>query len=796
MGDSGTLGRPAHTSPARMDQLKQLVALLSSLKLAVVLLVLLLVGLSAGTIVESRVGVETAGRLVYYSWWFLSLQGLLAINVAASLANLFPWGKRRVGFVLTHASLLLIFAGSAVTYFFKVEGTLGLWEGESGSAIESHDKEGRVLARHQLPFSVKLDDFVLETYPGTMRPSGFLSKVQITDLDSGTSFPARIFMNNELHHRGYSLFQSSYQQTGGREATVLAVSKDPGQNIVFAGYAALVLGMVVVLFTRISQARERAALESAGAFPGFSLPSAPRALALLLTLGAAAASSASASAASPHGDTDILRRLPVQHDGRTMPLDTLARETVWKVTGSHTWRGEDPVATFAGWLFDPRATLEAPVVRLGSADLAEAIGMPRGTSHESFLRLVQNPKVVQLIQSADQAAAQEQPRRGLVQEAEKIKERLLVLQGVLERDVVRPIPVLDKPSARWGVPANLSPDSLTFLATGPRLEGWPSPEKIDREIFYNRLNPVRLSWIVLLGSLALSIAASLRKGFVSRVLDGTAFVLLLAGFGTMTWGIGLRWSAGERIPAANMYESMLFLAWGVGLFAVVAYALLRNRVVVTNAAVMAALTMALTDLLPIDRFIHPIAPVLAGTPWLAIHVPIIMVGYSVLALGLVVAHMQIGVSIFAPSRMVLAVKLYELLYWYMFTGSIFLLAGILTGSMWAASSWGRYWGWDPKEVWSLVAFLAYMAILHLKVDKVIGTFGVAVISIAAFQTIVMTYLGVNFVLATGMHSYGMGDSPVVKWMVLVASVEVAFLVWGIVAYRRGLRPTAGSAAIE
>ena len=113
-------------------------------------------------------------------------------------------------------------------------------------------------------------------------------------------------------------------------------------------------------------------------------------------------------------------------------------------------------------------------------------------------------------------------------------------------------------------------------------------------------------------------------------------------------------------------------------------------------------------------------------------------------------------------------RLYDLLYWYMFVGSILLIAGILTGSMWAASSWGRYWGWDPKEVWSLVAFLGYMAILHAKVDKMIGQFGVAAISIAAFQTILMTYLGVNFVLTTGMHSYGMGDSPVVMWMVITA----------------------------
>jgi cytochrome c-type biogenesis protein CcsB len=329
------------------------------------------------------------------------------------------------------------------------------------------------------------------------------------------------------------------------------------------------------------------------------------------------------------------------------------------------------------------------------------------------------------------------------------------------------------------------------MAAGPRLPGWPAPDRIETEIRYNQVNPVRLSWIILLVSLVVSIVAMVRG---SKVLDRAAFGLLLAGFAMMSWGILLRWDSGDRIPAANMYESMLFLAWGVGFFAVVAYAFMRNRVVVLNAAVMAALTMALTDLLPIDRFIHPIAPVLSGTPWLAIHVPIIMVGYAVLALGLVVAHMQIGFTIFAPGKVEVIDRLYDLLYWYMFVGSILLIAGILTGSMWAASSWGRYWGWDPKEVWSLVAFLCYMAILHAKVDKMIGQFLVAAISVAAFQTILMTYLGVNFVLTTGMHSYGMGDSPVVKWMVIVAAVELAFLAWGWVAFRKNRALLVGAGA--
>ena len=749
--------------------MKKLFAFLASLKLAVILLVLLLIGLSVGTIVETRTSAEAAGRLVYYSWWFLGLQGLFAINLALSLADLFPWATKRIGFVVVHASLILIFVGATVTYFFKVEGQLGLWEGESGSVIEHHAPDGTPLASHSLPFSVQLDDFVLETYPGTMRPSGFVSYVRITDRESGRTFPAKIWMNHELHYRGYALFQSSYQQSEGREATVLSVAKDPGQNIVFAGYITLILGMVIVLGIRMAQAREvTARLANVEAMASKGL------LALVLLAGAAAAQAAPPTAGQ-------MRRLPVQHDGRTMPFDTLARETVWTVTGSHAWQGQDPVITVSSWAFAPDASAEAPVVKVGSQDLAKALDLPASITHTSFVQLARNPKLGPLLQQVHQAEAERRPLQGVLQEAEKLERRMVAMQNVGMLQAIRPLPAPGDAKAPWGVPEGFGLETVSQLMSGQRLSGWPSAARIDQEIFYNELNPVRWSWIILLASLAISITAWVRK---SKVLDGVAFATLVAGFGMMTWDIWLRWNVGERIPAANMYESMLFLAWGVGLFAVIAYAVLRNRVVVLNAAVMAALTMALMDLLPIDRFIHPIAPVLAGTPWLAIHVPIIMLGYSILALGLVVAHMQIATTIFVPGKVELADRMYDLLYWYMFVGSIFLIAGIITGSMWAASSWGRYWGWDPKEVWSLVAFLAYMAILHAKLDRMIGKFGVAIISIAAFQTILMTYLGVNFVLSTGMHSYGMGDSPVLMWMIIVALVEAVFLGLGLVAYRK------------
>ncbi|MBI5505375.1 MAG: cytochrome c biogenesis protein CcsA [Deltaproteobacteria bacterium] len=760
--------------------MKKFLDFLASLQLAVILIVALLVGLAVGTVIESRSGVETAGNLVYYSWWFLGLQALFAINVTLSIAERYPWGKWRIGFVIVHASLLLIFAGSAVSYFFKIEGRIALWEGEASHEIIQTGPDRQIVSRHELPFSVKLGDFVLETYPGTSRPSGFRSVVQITDLDTNNTFASEIWMNNELHHRGYALFQSSYQQQQGREATVLSVSKDPGQIIVFAGYILLVIGMIVVLFTRIEQARAIALAEQQAAARWSGASRTLPGVAAILTATLAAMLAVTASAA-PAVSPDLLRRLPVQHDGRAMPLDTFAREAVWNVTGSYFWNGEDPTATVTGWLFDPQAAAEAPLVKIGSSELASSLGLSSSMTHASFHQLVDSPRLRQLTQDARRQAQAQIPRKGVMQDAEKLEERLVVMQEILQREAVRPIPVPGNPNALWAVPSAVTAESLAALASGPRQPGWPPAEHIDGEILYNQVNPVRLSWIILLVSLVLSVVGWNKSGLL---LDRCAFGFLIGGFAMMSWGIWMRWLAGDRIPAANMYESMLFLAWGVGFFAVIAYGLLNNKTVVMNAAIMAALTMALTDLLPIDRFIHPIAPVLAGTPWLAIHVPIIMVAYSVLALGLVIAHMQIGFTIFKPRGFEAIARMSELLYWYMFVGSILLIAGIFTGSMWAASSWGRYWGWDPKEVWSLVAFLAYMAILHAKHAGYIARFGIAVVSILAFQTIIMTYLGVNFVLATGMHSYGMGDSPVVMWMVITALVETAFLLWGWAAYRR------------
>jgi cytochrome c-type biogenesis protein CcsB len=766
-------GGPGAPHPGLEEALKHWIARLASMKLAIALLLVILVALAAGTIVESFQGSEAAARSVYYAPWFHLLLGLFALNVLCSLIDHWPWGRDRAGFALTHGSMLIILAGALVTNVFKIDGHLALWEGEESARFERGPGGGDQAAFGTLPFSVRLDAFEIDTYPGTQRPAMFRSRVTVTDPSSDSIFPAVIQMNHELSYRGYRLFQSSYQRTPERDRTILAVSKDPGEPIVFAGYGLLLVGMTTVLATRIAQRRALARQQRLHA-----VASARRVASALLGILALSALPARSATVPDEGTVERLRTLPVQHDGRVMPLDTLAREATWKVTGRRQWQGTDPATLVLGWSLDPAGWSAEPVIDLGGTALAETIGLPPGTRYASLKTLVGSPSMVNLIHQARALQEQEKPLQGILQDAANVDERLGWLQGFLEGSALKIHPPAD-PRSVWGAATEERSSDQLLAALKAGSPAWPAKEILAREVTYNRVRPSRLAWWTLVAATALSLLAwNLRR----RWLDGLAVAGLLAGFFVMTWGLAVRWQVAGRIPASNMYESMLFLGWGVALFALVAVVFLRNRLVIFNATAMSALTMLLADRLPLDPFIHPVPPVLSGTVWLAIHVPIIMVSYSVLALGVLVAHMQIGFEIFAPRRRHLSAMMSDLLYWYTHVGSILLIAGILTGSIWASSSWGRYWGWDPKEVWSLIAFLAYLAILHGRFDRLIGPFGVAAVSIIAFWTIIMTYVGVNFVLASGLHSYGFGSSAVVRWLILVGSAEGLFLGAGAFAH--------------
>ena len=158
----------------------------------------------------------------------------------------------------------------------------------------------------------------------------------------------------------------------------------------------------------------------------------------------------------------------------------------------------------------------------------------------------------------------------------------------------------------------------------------------------------------------------------------------------------------------------------------------------------------------LDPSISPLVPVLRDNFWLSIHVPTITLSYASFALALGVGHVALFNYLFTPQATQRLKTLSQLNYRVLQVGVLLLTAGIILGGIWAHFSWGRFWGWDPKETWALIALLCYLAPLHGRLVGWIGDFGIHVASIVSFNAVLMAWYGVNFVLGTGLHSYGFG----------------------------------------
>jgi ABC-type transport system involved in cytochrome c biogenesis permease subunit len=551
-------------------------------------------------------------------------------------------------------------------------------------------------------------------------------------------------------------------------------------------------------------------------------------------------------------DLSTIRALPVQHDGRWMPLDTLARDLVREVTGETRFRGHDPVTVLLAWAFDRTAWMQQPMIGIRNAELRAELGLPADRTMFSFTDLLSHEKLLSLMEELERKPPGRKPD-SLESKVNDISEKLMALQQAFGGQSIRLIPDAAHPAGAWRPIPLTGPESSpeeasardawaelgrTFLAddasgfapAGDKLSQAlaalpaayrPSPELIATELDYNRLRPFHIAWIAMAVG---AVLAAIALGVGRRWFDALALLPLIAGFVVLTYGLGLRWQIAGSFPASNMYESLLFLGWGMGLFAILTPLVFRQRLVLLTASGMGALAVLLADVLPLDPFVRPVMPALLDTIWMAIHVPVIMVSYSVLALGVLIAHVQLGAMAVAPQRRSLSAAIDSLHYWYVHVGSILLAAGIITGSMWAASSWGRYWGWDPKEVWSLVALLGYLTILHTRLRReqmplwaylvgaaltlavfvliawsltphsvgtisalaaalaavgflvlAHGPFATAVKSILCFWMVLMTYVGVNYVLGIGLHSYGFGTGAVARNMLWIGGIDLALV---------------------
>jgi ABC-type transport system involved in cytochrome c biogenesis permease subunit len=335
---------------------------------------------------------------------------------------------------------------------------------------------------------------------------------------------------------------------------------------------------------------------------------------------------------------------------------------------------------------------------------------------------------------------------------------------------------------RSGEAPHFATASTGFFATLERVSGrfgtYPDADSMERELWYNRVNPFRKAWLAGLPA-ALLLAGSLLLG--RRRIVGRALYVggLLACAGSAAWAIAgfyCRVSISGRPPVSNMYESLVWVALMTAVLGLVLELIYRRGAIALAASLVGTLGFVLADQLPLtfSPSIQPLQAVLRSNYWLVIHVLTIVSSYAPFALAWGLGNLNLALILYAPQRRDLIQALSGYCYRAIQVGVLLLFLGTMLGGFWAAESWGRFWGWDPKEVWALVALLCYLIPLHARYAGWLRDFGLAVCSVACFASVVMAWYGVNFVLGVGLHSYGFGSGNN-SWIYLAGLTNISLV---------------------
>lgn len=665
-----------------------------------------------------------------------------------------------------------------------------------------------------LGVTLALEKFELKTNPGTNSPASYASLVDVIEGDK--TFKHRISMNEPLECAGFTFYQSGYMpgQNGQPNTTILRVARDPGIIAKDLGTLLLVLGIAWLFYAEPALARKRTAASVAAEVKGDALPlvraagTAALALSCLLLLGqpvwatpqpgsvssAPAAVGADAALAPTHLDLSATRHLAVQANGRVRPLDTYARELVMTVTGRESFEGYDPVDLVLSWTVHGSAWAKRPVIYCPNKALKAALELDPEQNRFSVVDLTKTQKLAELAQGG---RAKEQGASPIEREAETVYDRVGVLQAVIAGRVLALVPTSTDAQGAWLSPAEVTEadsqtaklvvdvftayadndanlnDAAKALEAAMRAKGgaaYPSAGTLDLELAYNRLRPFRTSWQLILAALVLY-----GLGAYWRSLRAVALALGIGGFLVNGVGIVMRMAISGRPPVTNMYESVLWVAWGCAGFGLALAWKHRQASVAVAAGVMSTLLLVLTDALPsaLDPSIQPLMPVLRSTFWLTVHVLTITLSYAAFALATTLGHTWLVLDWRGASGARLN-PITKFLHATLQAGILLLAAGTLLGGVWAQYSWGRFWGWDPKEVWALIALLGYLGLMHAQYAGWIGPRGLAVGSIVGFVGVLMAWYGVNYVLGKGLHSYGFGSGSK-EWAAGFVAVELTFI---------------------
>jgi cytochrome c-type biogenesis protein CcsB len=261
----------------------------------------------------------------------------------------------------------------------------------------------------------------------------------------------------------------------------------------------------------------------------------------------------------------------------------------------------------------------------------------------------------------------------------------------------------------------------------------------------------------------------------SHIIIGLLFLMHLGG-------LLIRWYISGHAPWSDAYESMIYVAWATMFFGL-AFGR-KSELTVASTAFVTAIILMVAHWNWMDPAIGNLQPVL-NSYWLMIHVAVIVASYGPFTLGMILGLVALFLMIFtnAKNKQKMDLTIQEITYineMALTVGLVMLTIGNFLGGQWANESWGRYWGWDPKETWALISIMVYAFVIHARfVPALRGKWIYNVMSVFAFASILMTYFGVNFHLS-GMHSYASGEKQAVEiylYIALAVVVVAAIAFW-------------------
>lgn len=499
-----------------------------------------------------------------------------------------------------------------------------------------------------------------------------------------------------------------------------------------------------------------------------------------------------------------LKYMPVQDAGRVKPFDTFAREVLSVIYGKSTYEGRQAYEVVFTWMLTPEVWLNKKIFEVRNHEVLRGMKLSETQRYFDAKEIFENDRFVLLQQELQAKRETKEKLTPYFQALQRLENQYFIFTEIVNGRMLKIMPPSEGTS--WQSVVDLvSPQKELFMEISKRFAAYlgskisenpsvnepkaldelnesvtkfidstkenynknaavyPSLTQISIEVQYNSFHPFRWAYIFYILAAVLFLFVWITNKWDNKNFSRAIWATSIIAFVLHTMGFLIRVYLTGRAPVSNMYETVVWVSWGSFVFAMILEAAYKFRYVLFAGLIACVVSLVVADTAPavLDPSLHPLEPVLRSNYWLTIHVMTITISYAAFLLAFVLG--DIGLVYYFRDEKKYEDKIRNIvqaIYRSFQIGVAFLAPGIILGGVWADYSWGRFWGWDPKETWALIVLLGYLAILHGRLSGWIKSFGMVVSAVITFSLVIMAWYGVNFVLGAGLHSYGFGAGGV------------------------------------